>query len=74
MEMAVLVRPMGMVVVLRMGFGVIDIARRVMIPLRVSALTTKNFADHVVSRPGKDPYAFKDFLAGHRHDLKLFTG
>ena len=64
----------GMVVVLRIGFGVIDIALGIMAPLVERPLPAQHLADDVAARLGDDPVALQDLPAGRRHHLERVPG
>ncbi len=63
--------PMGMVVVLGVGFRIVGIPLGVVIPLIEGLMTANQLADDVVARLGEQPVAFQDLVAGRQHGLKF---
>jgi len=58
---------MGMIVVLGVGLVVIDVARRIVIPLVEFAVAAQHFTDDIVLALPQQPVTFHDLGPGSRH-------
>ena len=63
-------RRMGVVIVLGMGFGVVDVAVRVVVPFVKGARVLDQLADQVITGLFQHPVHFHDLYTGGRHILE----
>ncbi len=70
MEVAVLAIAMGVIVVLRVGFRIVDIAWRAMVELAEQAVLRQQLADDVGAGPGQHPMTLDHLPPGRRHRLE----
>jgi hypothetical protein len=64
---------MGVVVILRVGFEVVNVAFGVVLPLVEGALAAEELADDVVAAPLQHAGPLGDLLATRRHRRELFS-
>ena len=69
-----LLRRMGMVVKLRVGHGVVNVALRVVVPFVKGFDVLDQLSDDVVTGDVQDTEAFHDLLARLAHILQAFQG
>ena len=62
---------MGMVVVLGVGFVIVDVSRRIVVPLLEFVVAFEHFADHVGVGFSEQPIAFQNLIASLGHFFQL---
>ena len=65
---------MGVVIILRMGFVVVDVPVRIVVPFVKSAHVLKQLAHDIVARLAENPVAFAHKLTRITHLFQLLPG